>query len=125
MQVDTNQQPLNLLPSSYTERTRHNISGTNASMRGCLQRAVVPVRRRFAWCSLVGFVHPASGRTIFHLATSVSSALFEVELVPFARQVFLVGVGIPGAVVYGYRKGARLRWGGPRTPVKVRRTYSL
>jgi len=32
-------------------------------------------------------VHPASGRTLFHLATSVSIALFEVELAAFARQV--------------------------------------
>jgi len=34
-----------------------------------------------------GFVHPASGRTVFHLATSVSIPLFEVELAAFARQV--------------------------------------
>jgi transposase len=31
-------------------------------------------------------VHPASGRTLFHLATSVSIALFEAELTAFARQ---------------------------------------
>jgi len=36
---------------------------------------------------VVGFVHPASGRTVFHLATSVSIPLFEVELAAFARQV--------------------------------------
>ena len=35
----------------------------------------------------MGFVHPASGRTVFHLATSVSIPLFEVELEAFARQV--------------------------------------
>jgi transposase len=34
----------------------------------------------------VGFVHPASGRTVFHLATSVSIPLFEAELAAFARQ---------------------------------------
>src|SRR5262245_41200838 len=51
------------------------------------QRPVAPVRRRFTWRYLVGFVHPASGRTVFHLATSVSTALFEVELTAFARQV--------------------------------------
>jgi transposase len=53
-------------------------------------RPVALVRQRFAWRSLVGFVHPASGRTVFHLAplpTSVSIALFEVELAAFARQV--------------------------------------
>jgi hypothetical protein len=35
----------------------------------------------------VGFVHPASGRTIFPLATTVSIPLFEVELAEYARQV--------------------------------------
>jgi hypothetical protein len=42
---------------------------------------------RFAWRYLVGFVHPASGRTICHLATSVSIALFETELEAFATKV--------------------------------------
>jgi transposase len=51
------------------------------------QRPVALVRHRFAWRYLVGFVHPASGRTVFHLATSVSIALFEVELAAFARAV--------------------------------------
>jgi transposase len=51
------------------------------------QRPVARVRHRFAWRYLVGFVHPASGRAVFHLATSVSIALFEVELAAFARQV--------------------------------------
>jgi transposase len=51
------------------------------------QRPVALVRHRFAWRYLVGFVHPASGRTVFHLATSVSIALFEVELAAFAQQV--------------------------------------
>jgi transposase len=35
---------------------------------------------------LVGCVHPASGRTVFHLATTVSIPVFEVELAEFARQ---------------------------------------
>jgi transposase len=43
------------------------------------------VRHRFAWRSLVGFVHPASGRTLLHLATTVSIPLFEVELAAFAK----------------------------------------
>ncbi len=42
------------------------------------------------WRYLVGFVHPASGRTLFHLATTVSIPLFEVELAAFAR---VVGAG--------------------------------
>jgi transposase len=50
------------------------------------QRPITPVEHRFAWRYLVGFVHPASGRTIFHLATSVNLALFEAELEAFATQ---------------------------------------
>ncbi len=44
------------------------------------------MQHRFAWRSLVGFVHPASGRTFFHLATTLSIPVFEVELAEFARQ---------------------------------------
>jgi transposase len=54
------------------------------------QRPVAHVQHRFAWRYLVGFVHPASGRTLFHLAhppTTVSIPVFEVELAAFARQV--------------------------------------
>ena len=51
------------------------------------QRPVALVRHRFAWRYLVGFVHPASGRTVFHLATTVTIPLFEVELAEFARAV--------------------------------------
>ena len=36
------------------------------------RRPFAPVERRYDWRYLVGFVHPASGRTVFHLATSVS-----------------------------------------------------
>lgn len=50
------------------------------------QHPVATVQHRFAWRYLVGFVHPASGRTFFHLATTVSIPLFEVELAAFARQ---------------------------------------
>ena len=51
------------------------------------ERPTAPVQHRYDWRYLVGFVHPASGRTVFHLATSVSIPLFEVELTEFARQV--------------------------------------
>jgi transposase len=51
------------------------------------QRPSAPVQHRYDWRSLVGFVHPASGRTIFHLATTVSIPLFEVELAAFAQRV--------------------------------------
>ena len=53
-------------------------------------RPIAPVQHRYEWRYLVGFVHPASGRTILHLATSVSIPLFEAEeaeLAAFARQV--------------------------------------
>ena len=49
------------------------------------QRPTAIVQHRFAWRYVVGFVHPASGRTFFHLATSVSIPLFEAELSAFAR----------------------------------------
>jgi transposase len=51
------------------------------------QRPLAPVQHRYAWRYLVGFVQPASGRTVFHLATSVSIPLFEAELAAFARAV--------------------------------------
>jgi transposase len=51
------------------------------------QRPLAPVQHRYAWRYLVGFVHPASGRTVFHLATSVSIPLFEAELAAFAAVV--------------------------------------
>ena len=35
----------------------------------------------------MGFVHPASGRTVWHLATTVNTEVFSVELEAFARQV--------------------------------------
>ena len=45
------------------------------------------MQHRFAWRYLVGFVHPASGRTVFHLASSVGIRLFEAELEAFSRAV--------------------------------------
>jgi len=51
------------------------------------QRPLAPVQHRYEWRYLVGFVHPTSGRTIFHLATSVSIPLFEAELAAFATAV--------------------------------------
>jgi len=48
------------------------------------QRPLAPVEPRYEWRYLVAFVHPASGRTVWHLATGVSSELFSVELAAFA-----------------------------------------
>jgi transposase len=50
-------------------------------------RPLAPVQHRYEWRYLVGFVQPASGRTVFHLATSVSVPLFEAELAAFAQEV--------------------------------------
>jgi transposase len=49
------------------------------------QRPIAIVQHRFVWRYVVGFVHPVSGRTFFHLATGVSILLFEAELAAFAR----------------------------------------
>jgi hypothetical protein len=46
------------------------------------RRPLAPVQHRFDWRYLVGFVHPASGRTIFHLATTVSIPLFGQNSLP-------------------------------------------
>jgi transposase len=50
-------------------------------------RPIAPVEHRYAWRYVVGFVHPASGRTVWHLATSVNIELFSVELEAFAHEV--------------------------------------
>jgi transposase len=51
------------------------------------ERPLAPVQHRYEWRYLVGFVHPASGRTVFHLATSISVPVFEAELAAFANAV--------------------------------------
>jgi transposase len=51
------------------------------------QRPIAPVEHRYDWRYVVGFVHPASGRTVWHLATTVSIDLFSVELDAFAQAV--------------------------------------
>src|SRR5260370_30313473 len=51
------------------------------------QRPLAPVEHRYDWRYLVGFVHPASGRTVWHLATTVNIELFSVGLEAFAREV--------------------------------------
>ncbi len=69
------------------------------------------MQHRYEWRYVVGFVHPASGQTRFHLATSVSIPLFEAELAAFARQV---GAGPAKQIVLvldraGWHTSARLR----------------
>ena len=51
------------------------------------QRAVVPVRPRYRWTYLSGFVHPASGRTWWLLLPTVRVELFSRTLAEFARAV--------------------------------------
>src|SRR5260221_10659264 len=51
------------------------------------QRPITPVEHRYDRRYLVGFVHPASGRTVWHLATTVAIELFSVELEAFAQAV--------------------------------------
>lgn len=51
------------------------------------QRPLAPVEHRYECCYLVAFVHPASGRTVFHLASAVNIPLFEAELAAFAEAV--------------------------------------
>jgi transposase len=51
------------------------------------RRPLAPVQHRYQWRYLVGFVHPASGRTVFHLASTVNIDLFSLELEAFARAV--------------------------------------
>jgi transposase len=48
------------------------------------QRPIAPVHHRYQWRYLVAFVHPATGRTVWHLATGVSIDLFSAELAAFA-----------------------------------------
>jgi hypothetical protein len=51
------------------------------------QRPIAPVEPRYEWRYLVAFVHPASGRSVWHLATGVSTELFAAELAAFAEAV--------------------------------------
>jgi hypothetical protein len=51
------------------------------------QSPTAPVEPRYQWRYLVAFVHPASGRTVWHLASGVSAALCSAELAAFATAV--------------------------------------
>jgi hypothetical protein len=51
------------------------------------QRPIAPIEHRYDWRYLVGFVHPASGRTVWCLATTVNIELISVELETFAQEV--------------------------------------
>jgi hypothetical protein len=61
-------------------------------------RPVATVQQRFAGRSRVGCVHPASGRTVFHRATTGSIPVFDGELAEFVRQL---GAGPAKPIVLG------------------------
>jgi hypothetical protein len=50
------------------------------------QRPIAPVQHRYEWRYVSGYVHPASGRTFWHLGTTVTTELFTVSLKSFAQQ---------------------------------------
>jgi transposase len=50
-------------------------------------RPIAPVEHLYAWRYVVGFVHPSSGCTVWHLATTVNVELFSVELEAFAQAI--------------------------------------
>jgi hypothetical protein len=70
--------------------------------------------------SVVGFVYPASGRTVFHLATSVSIPVVEVELAEFARQV---GAGPDKQIVLVLDRAGRHTSVKLRVPEHVHRLF--
>jgi DDE superfamily endonuclease len=51
------------------------------------QRPVVTIHPRYRWRYLAGYVHPASGRTQWHLCSGNNVALFTRSLAAFAEQV--------------------------------------
>ena len=51
------------------------------------ERPIAPVEHRYQWRYLTGFVHPASGRTVWFLVDGVSIEVFAAMLTAFARQV--------------------------------------
>jgi DDE superfamily endonuclease len=74
------------------------------------KRPVVDLHPRYRWRYLSGFVHPASGRTQWHLSSSVSLDLFASSLHHFTQQV---GAGPSKEVVVvldraGWHASARL-----------------
>jgi transposase len=50
------------------------------------RRPGAPVQHRDEWRDVSAYVHPASGRTLWHLGTAVSIDLVSVSLDAFARQ---------------------------------------
>ena len=73
-------------------------------------RLITPVQTRYQWRYLVGYVHPHSGRTLWHWASTVNCEVFQAELATFAEQA---GAGPERQIVLvldgaGWHRGARL-----------------
>ncbi len=51
----------------------------------CGQRPIAPVRRRYQWLYVSGFVRPRTGQTWWALLPTVSAAAFSLALAAFAR----------------------------------------
>ena len=74
------------------------------------QRPVVTIHPRYRWRSRCGYVHPASGRTQWHLSSGSSVELFARSRAAFAEQV---GAGPTKAIVLvldqaGWHRSQRL-----------------
>jgi len=54
------------------------------------QRPVAPVEPRYQWRYLVAFAQPSTGRTVWQVATGVSTALFSTELAAFAAEPIVI-----------------------------------
>lgn len=50
------------------------------------ERPVVTVRPRYQWVYVIGFVHPASGRTSFWLVPTLNAQVFAAVLRAFAQE---------------------------------------
>ncbi len=50
------------------------------------KRPVIAIHPRYRWRYLSGYVHPASGRTHWHLSSGISITLFTRSLAAFAEQ---------------------------------------
>jgi hypothetical protein len=50
------------------------------------KRPVIAIHPRYRWRSLSGYVHPASGRTQWHLSSGINVELFTRSLAAFAEQ---------------------------------------
>jgi DDE superfamily endonuclease len=51
------------------------------------ERPIALGHHRFEWLYVTGFVEPATGRTVWHVANAVSKDLFELSLADFANSV--------------------------------------